>query len=113
MVCDAGDGTVDLISYEITGLAPLAVSESVSGTGDLCGSVFLNERFDAYIRKLLGDAAIDGMSSRSKATMMRTWEEGVKFKFGNAGTREFELSVHGIPDDEDKNIEEGFHTMMT
>jgi molecular chaperone DnaK (HSP70) len=35
IVCDAGGGTVDLISYEILRVNPLKVTESVGGTGDV------------------------------------------------------------------------------
>ena len=35
VVCDAGGGTVDLISYEVVGLSPnLQVKELVPGTGN-------------------------------------------------------------------------------
>ncbi|KAL8748178.1 MAG: hypothetical protein Q9184_007499, partial [Pyrenodesmia sp. 2 TL-2023] len=51
VVCDAGGGTVDLISYEITALKPiLRVIEAVSGHGCKCGSTFLNRRFEAFLR---------------------------------------------------------------
>jgi len=77
IICDAGGGTgrnsrtylieqkltgaVDLISYKITAMNPLRTDESVCGTGDLCGSVFLDVRFEQYMRRLLGDEVIDGM----------------------------------------------------
>jgi hypothetical protein len=54
-------GTRDLISYKITDLDLLKLDESVSGTGDLCGSVFLDDRFEQYIRRLLGDDVVDAM----------------------------------------------------
>jgi hypothetical protein len=34
----------------------------VSGSGGLCGSAFLDRRFELYMRKLLGDKTIDAMS---------------------------------------------------
>lgn len=37
VVCDAGGGTVDLISYKIVGLDPLAVEECAVGDGKLSG----------------------------------------------------------------------------
>jgi len=40
----------------------------------LCGSVFLDQRFEQYIRGKLGDKVIDSMKPRSKAAMMRSWE---------------------------------------
>jgi len=54
-------GTVDLISYKITAMNPLRMDESVCGTSDLCGSMFLDEGFEQYMRRLLGDQVIDRM----------------------------------------------------
>lgn len=45
VVCDAGGGTVDLITYKITELTPLKIEESVVGSGGLCGSTYLNRRW--------------------------------------------------------------------
>ncbi|KAF8249243.1 actin-like ATPase domain-containing protein [Wilcoxina mikolae CBS 423.85] len=113
IICDAGGGTVDLISYKITNLNPLQTVESVSGTGDLCGSVYLNERFEQHIRNVLGDDVIDGMKPRAQMEMFRTWEEKVKFKFGSKTDLDFEVTVPGIPDDEENNVEGGFYTMKS
>ncbi len=42
VVCDAGGGTVDLISYEVVGLSPsLQVKELVPGTGKLLSLLVL------------------------------------------------------------------------
>ncbi|TID04793.1 Heat shock 70 kDa protein 12A [Colletotrichum higginsianum] len=49
VVCDAGGGTVDLISYEVTDTKPMVVREAVKGNGGLCGGVFLDEG-DAAVR---------------------------------------------------------------
>lgn len=55
VVVDAGGGTVDLISYTITGLKPiLQVKEAASGSGALCGSTFLNMRFAKFLKSKLG-----------------------------------------------------------
>lgn len=57
VVCDAGGGTVDLITYKVTQLSPLQVEESVVGSGGLCGSTYLNRRSVAYLSRdrLLSD----------------------------------------------------------
>ncbi|KAF8243757.1 actin-like ATPase domain-containing protein [Wilcoxina mikolae CBS 423.85] len=113
VICDAGGGTVDLVSYQITDLNPLRVNESVPGTGALCGSVFLDERFEQYIRGVLGDGVIDAMKPVSKNGMMRSWEEAVKFQFGNtAEGEEFFVSVPGIPDNDETEVESGHHMMQ-
>jgi hypothetical protein len=56
VLCDAGGGTVDLISYTITELYPiLRVEEAAAGTGGLCGSTFLNRRFKDFLVAKLGN----------------------------------------------------------
>ena len=61
MLCDAGGGTVDLISYTITGLYPkLQIKEAAPGTCGFCGSTYLDERFSKYlVAKLSRDAEWD------------------------------------------------------
>lgn len=55
VLCDAGGGTVDLISYTVTALKPtLKITEATPGTGLLCGSSFLNRRFEKFLEDLLG-----------------------------------------------------------
>ena len=83
------------------------------------------------MRRLLGGDVIDRMKvglfispvashllthsppqPRSKAEMMRTWEEKVKFKFGCGDNDDLlEVTVPGVPDDPDLDIEDGFHCM--
>ena len=56
VLCDAGGGTVDLITYTVSALKPLLkVTEASPGTGALCGGSFLNRRFQAYIEQKLGN----------------------------------------------------------
>jgi hypothetical protein len=55
VLCDAGGGTVDLISYTITGLYPkLQIKEAAPGTCGFCGSTYLDERFGKYLVTKLG-----------------------------------------------------------
>lgn len=56
VICDAGGGTVDLISYTVSHLKPiLSVDEAASGTGGLCGSSFLNRIFEQYLLERFED----------------------------------------------------------
>lgn len=72
VVCDAGGGTVDLISYEVMALTPnLQLRELVPGTGTfsripvstwlivnqggMAGSLGLNQRFVEAVKNLVGD----------------------------------------------------------
>ncbi|KAL8942323.1 MAG: hypothetical protein Q9211_001440 [Gyalolechia sp. 1 TL-2023] len=56
VVCDAGGGTVDLITYRVTARGSIVrVVEVGSGRGDQCGSIFLNRRFEKFLREKLSD----------------------------------------------------------
>jgi hypothetical protein len=55
VLCDAGGGTVDLISYTIKNLYPrLEIVEAAEGTGGLCGSIYLNRRFGEFLTRKFG-----------------------------------------------------------
>lgn len=74
VICDAGGGTVDLISYTITNLKPiLEVQEATPGTGALCGSTFLNMRFAKFLKAKLGKA--DGWDDEVLADAMERFEK--------------------------------------
>lgn len=56
VLCDAGGGTVDLISYTVSALKPiLKLDEAAPGTGACCGSTFLNRNFEKYMKDKFGD----------------------------------------------------------
>lgn len=56
VLCDAGGGTVDLISYTVSALKPkLQLSEASPGSGSLCGSSFLNRIFQRFLEDKLGN----------------------------------------------------------
>ena len=55
VVCDAGGGTVDLIAYEIKQIAPhLSMVECTAGTGDFCGSTFIDREFEKLFKQRMG-----------------------------------------------------------
>ncbi|KAI0542677.1 actin-like ATPase domain-containing protein [Xylaria digitata] len=56
VVCDAGGGTVDLITYEVISMEPsLELAEVVPGKGGMAGSLNLNKRFAELVRNVVGD----------------------------------------------------------
>ncbi|KAL7266661.1 hypothetical protein RUND412_010786 [Rhizina undulata] len=111
VVCDAGGGTVDLISYEITQLQPLLVQESAVGSGALCGSAFLNYAFEDHCKRRLTPAVWDTMRPRTKTMAMKFWDEYVKRNYkGDDEDAEAELPVPfpGLPDNEEAGLDGGF-----
>lgn len=80
VVCDAGGGTVDLISYKVVETNPLKLAECVEGSGKLCGAVFLDQEFEALMEQVLGEAW-EVPDSVIRAFMSSQWENGVKRGF--------------------------------
>lgn len=55
VVCDCGGGTVDVISYEVRQIRPqLRVAEVTAGTGDYCGSTFIDQEFERLFQHRMG-----------------------------------------------------------
>ncbi|KAM5351656.1 hypothetical protein ACJ41O_004379 [Fusarium nematophilum] len=79
VVCDAGGGTVDIITYTVVKLHPLTVRESVRGDGDLCGAMFLDENFRTLLKKLIpADIQSQIGESGLLKIMSDDWEHGIK-----------------------------------
>ncbi|OAA63621.1 Heat shock protein Hsp70 [Niveomyces insectorum RCEF 264] len=49
-VCDAGGGTVDLISYEVKGVEPFALRTLTVASGGIAGSLLLNKGFEQLVQ---------------------------------------------------------------
>lgn len=116
IVCDAGGGTVDLIAYKIMSLKPLRVEESAVGTGGLCGSAFLNYRFEEHVRSRLGQSRFDEMKLKKGKTWqmgLRYFEEFVKRNFNEDEHQEVNVPFPGLPDDEEAGLDSGFLVMTS
>ncbi|KAK4548057.1 hypothetical protein LTR36_010777 [Oleoguttula mirabilis] len=114
IVCDAGGGTVDLIAYKVTQTFPLRVEESAVGTGGLCGSAFLNYRFEDHVRERIGDDRYNNMREKKPKTWMmglRYFEEFVKRNFNEEEHSEVNVPFPGLPDDEEAGLDSGFLIM--
>jgi hypothetical protein len=122
IICDAGGGTVDLISYEVKSLEPLQLEESAPGTGALCGGVMLNLRFQALVKSRMGSAAFKELRDRkpkSWAIALKYFEDYVKKNFDPANSQvnyddsKFNVPLPGAADDLAAGIDCGFFTLST
>jgi len=114
VVCDAGGGTVDLIAYKITQLHPLRVEESAVGTGGLCGSTFINYRFEDHVKQRIGSERYKWMREKKAKTWnmgMKYFEEFVKRNFNEEEHSEVNIPFPGLPDDEEAGLDSGFLVM--
>lgn len=114
IVCDAGGGTVDLIAYKIVQLNPLRVEESAVGTGGLCGSAFLNYRFEEHVKQRIGVERYEWMREKKVKTWnmgLKYFEEFVKRNFNEEEHAEVNIPFPGLPDDEEAGLDSGFLVM--
>ncbi|KAI1425006.1 actin-like ATPase domain-containing protein [Xylaria sp. FL1777] len=94
VICDAGGGTVDLISYRIGDLNPIELHEAVVGTGGLCGGIFIDEQFEHLCKQRLG-RNWNNLSQTGIKTMIKgEWEYAYKPSYtGNDVNREFPIAI--------------------
>ncbi|KAH0543127.1 hypothetical protein FGG08_002553 [Glutinoglossum americanum] len=99
LVCDAGGGTVDLTTYEIIKNNPLEVKEAAVGSGGVCGSVMLNQRFADLVKGKLG-TWLNGSRLRDEVNIIKPLFDG--------DDRVFRIQVPaGVPDDPAVGITSG------
>ncbi|MCJ1471207.1 hypothetical protein MMC07_009855 [Pseudocyphellaria aurata] len=103
VVCDAGGGTVDLISYEVERLSPLKIKECAIGSGGLCGSVFLDLAFAQYIETIVGEAQYNRIKEKNRKKMMKEFEFGIKRAF-DGNDDQYSVDLRGVKDDRKNGI---------
>ncbi|OAP59951.1 hypothetical protein AYL99_04953 [Fonsecaea erecta] len=102
VLCDAGGGTVDLITYAIESLKPtVKVREAVPGGGGACGSTFLNRIFRKYLEENLSD--LDGFDEDTLEDALNEFENITKRRF-TGEEQSVILRVPGLTDDVEKGI---------
>ncbi|KAF4636895.1 hypothetical protein G7Y89_g1184 [Cudoniella acicularis] len=107
VLCDAGGGTVDLISYTITQLRPiLKVREAAPGTGSLCGSTFLNRRFGEFLVQKLGNE--EGWEEEMLEEAMERFDSIIKKQYSHSSnTNGYTITVPGLANNPALGIRRG------
>ncbi|PHH86733.1 hypothetical protein CDD83_9820 [Cordyceps sp. RAO-2017] len=94
VVCDAGGGTVDIISYKVIRERPLQLRESVKGDGKLCGSIVLDSRFLALAKTKTWDSPWDQLDGGGAHYIMQHhWENEFKKMSIEEGSFEVTLPI--------------------
>ena len=110
VLCDAGGGTVDLISYTVEALKPsLRITEASPGSGSLCGGSFLNRRFQKFLEDKLRNQA--DWDTDVLEEPMRLFEERIKRRFTGTFGEEFIIPVAGLADNTGLGIKRGKMTI--
>lgn len=109
VVCDAGGGTVDLISYEVIGLEPdFQVKELVPGSGGMAGSLGLNQRFVEAVRTLVGEDQWDELKkTRGLSLAEKQFDREVKRSFYGDLEEEYFINfpMANLEDDPDNGLQ--------
>ncbi|KAF3798999.1 hypothetical protein GCG54_00010672 [Colletotrichum gloeosporioides] len=108
VICDAGGGTVDLISYEVTNSKPLAIEEVGEGTGGLHGGVFIDKAFEKACRDRLGRKWGRLSPAVIKEFMKKEWEVAIKSKFKPDARRSKKEYIVGLPPEASRTTPESF-----
>ncbi|ERF69695.1 hypothetical protein EPUS_03687 [Endocarpon pusillum Z07020] len=109
VLCDAGGGTVDLISYTIEELKPVVkISEAAPGSGAACGSTFLNRIFRRYLETTFSDN--DGWDDDTLGGALERFETIAKRRF-NGDQEDVVIPVPGLTNDRSKGVMRGKLTM--
>ncbi|PWY68474.1 actin-like ATPase domain-containing protein [Aspergillus heteromorphus CBS 117.55] len=118
IVCDAGGGTVDLISYRVAKLEPLLLAEVVKGAGRICGSMLLDERFESMLEERMGRDNYAALSEKSKEAAMSYWQRQVKTNFCGKYDEDYAhvdyfIPIPGAQNDPSVPIEDGFFQLSS
>lgn len=106
VLCDAGGGTVDLITFTVVQLSPaLRLRESAPGIGGLCGSTFLNRSFEDFVRDRL--SSCEGCDSDTMEEALHRFELVSKRRFAGEASDMFSFPVPEIPDSPELKVRRG------
>ena len=111
IICDAGGGTVDLISYKVTAIHPdVQLVEAAPGSGESCGSTFLNRIFYAFLQAKFGK--VKGFDGGIMEEAMKQFDDVVKRSFRGSADESFSIHVSGLPDNANLGIRRGKFTLL-
>ncbi|KAH0558375.1 hypothetical protein GP486_004965 [Trichoglossum hirsutum] len=106
VVCDAGGGTVDLISYDVLQVEPLIVRECAAGTGDYCGSTFIDRNFERLFALRMG-RHYDALRPEHHQQVVKNFETA-KMAFRDApGQHKFFVNIPTVDEIKEAGVEGG------
>jgi len=104
IICDAGGGTVDLISYKVKSSDPLEIEECTAGKGGLCGSAYIDMGFEKFVKLKVGKDKYGKIKERYRKRMMLDFEAQVKRNFGGQDEDMRSVELIGVEDNPEEGI---------
>ncbi|OAL28843.1 hypothetical protein AYO20_09323 [Fonsecaea nubica] len=93
VICDAGGGTVDLISYEILNFAPFELKAITKPSGSVAGSTVINQLLEQEIRQVVGDKAFVSLKkTEAYRSALKEFDVAIKVGFGGRDDKNKYLS---------------------
>ncbi|KAG9257747.1 uncharacterized protein F5Z01DRAFT_741648 [Emericellopsis atlantica] len=112
LLVDAGGGTVDLIAYRIRQLKPiLELEEAAPGTGGICGSSWLNRRFEKFLQDKL--CHLDGFGQEVVYEAVDVFEKKIKRQFASKtpDNETFTIPLGGVANSAQLGVRRGRFAM--
>ena len=103
------DNKQDLICYRVLALEPFSIEECTPPTGAACGSVYLDQGFEAMIRQRLGREATSILTPRVAAEIISQFDT-LKRRFNpyEGGSDEYDLPLRSAAEMPHIGLEEGY-----
>ncbi|KAG0124762.1 hypothetical protein HOY82DRAFT_617537 [Tuber indicum] len=109
VICDAGGGTVDLITYTVEKVHPrLSLYEAAIGSGGKCGSVAVDRAFLSLLESRIGPGFREWPARKTapQSSLMTTFDMAKK-GFGTTARTDFlRIPVGYVRDDPENGIED-------
>ena len=101
MVLDTGGGTVDITMNRLKSTTPLRFDEIAAPSGGPWGSTFVDDRFEAFVKELVGSSSFDAIKETSFwIELLENWEQVKTSQTGDDATRTINMApmLEVLPD---------------
>lgn len=107
-ICDAGGGTVDLVSYEILKMWPeLELKELVPASGGIAGSMMINNRFEDFVKSTVGEETFFQLKkTEGWRRALKNFDETIKpgFRSRDDEPEYIHFPLANLPNNKDRGI---------
>jgi len=110
IICDAGGGTVDVVTYQVRSRDPISLDQVVVSSGDMCGSAFIDSEFECQLRSILGPD-FDKLTLDALARLREVFEYKIKRTYNPEESETYTIPVAGLMDDATRHIKSGQLTL--
>lgn len=93
IICDAGGGTVDLVSYQVRNVEPMELDQAAVADGGLCGSSYIDAAFLNQVRSMM-QSDWDKLSRATKDDIKERFAYTIKPSFDGKVNRKETIQLY-------------------